>query len=171
LLEKQFGWKGILSEPATFYHSDLLNFRRANIDKRAVFSISGAKVQFNETRNRALSTIDVFSDKDDWSKSRQNGTKYFVETVSLLGLLEFHKAPQTIGFLSIDTEGSEYEILRYFDFSKFESDFISIEHNFTNNREMIFELLSGNGYKRVHPKISFGDDWYIPEGRNEITFD
>jgi hypothetical protein len=52
-------------------------------------------------------------------------------------------------YLSIGTEGSEYEILSHFDFSRYQFRIITREHNYTPLRRDIFNLLSGNGYKRV----------------------
>ena len=46
----------------------------------------------------------------------ENGAKYKVETISLNDMLELHNAPLIIDYLSIDTEGSEYEILSCLDF-------------------------------------------------------
>ena len=43
--------------------------------------------------------------------SRTKGIKYEVETISLEDFLEKYNAPNIIDYLSIDTEGSEYEIL------------------------------------------------------------
>ena len=68
-----------------------------------------------------------------------------------------------IDYLSIDTEGSEFEILNSFDFSKFKFRIITCEHNYTPMREKIFELLTKNGYTRVFKEISFNDDWYVSD--------
>lgn len=52
------------------------------------------------------------------SNLRKKGKNYHVETVSLLDLLNEHNAPYEIDYLSIDTEGSEFDILKAFDFKK-----------------------------------------------------
>src|SRR5262249_46423897 len=64
LLEKEFSWNGILSEPARIWHAELRRNRNANIDTRCVWSQSGATINFNEVTLAALSTINSFSSSD-----------------------------------------------------------------------------------------------------------
>ncbi len=161
LLETHLGWTGILSEPARGWHAALERNRRCTIDKRCVWSQTGDRVFFNEVDDRELSTVKVFSGSDGHAKSRRRGTIYEVETVSLLDLLREHHAPKIIDYLSIDTEGSEFEILREFDFSQFSFRAVTVEHNFTPMREKIHHLLTGNGYVRVFEEFSEWDDWYL----------
>ena len=84
-----------------------------------------------------------------------------MSTISLYDMLKKHNAPQFIDYLSIDTEGSEYEILNAFDFSAYRFGCITVEHNFTPMREKIFNLLSQNGYERKFTEFSRFDDWYV----------
>ena len=86
---------------------------------------------------------------------------YQVETVCLKDLLDFHKAPKHIEFLSIDTEGSEFEILNGFDFQSYTFGAICVEHNFGPTQEPINSLLTKNGYVQIHSDLSEFDDWYI----------
>ncbi len=108
-----------------------------------------------------LSTINDFSSLDGHSKSREIGEKYMVDTISLIDLLNQHNAPKDIDYLSIDTEGSEYEILNAFDFKKYKIKIITCEHNYTPNRDKINLLLTSNGYERKYETISNFDDWYV----------
>lgn len=101
------------------------------------------------------------SDGDKHKSLRKRGRKYKVNTISLLDLLMKHKASQKIDYLSIDTEGSEYEILNAFDFDAFDIKIITCEHNFTPMREKIFEFLTKHGYERKHVVASHCDDWYV----------
>ena len=110
-----------------------------------------------------LSTIDAFSATDSHATIRTQGINYQVETISLNDLLRRHQAPTMIDYLSIDTEGSEFEILSHFDFSEFRFRTITCEHNGTEAREKIFDLLTANGYVRKHPELSKFDDWYVLE--------
>lgn len=173
ILEKYFGWNGILSEPARTWESELRKNRDCIIDTRCVYESSLNMVEFSETLNPnsefsvsspELSTITRFTNNKDWASNirKNNSIKYLVETVSLNDLLFQHNAPYNIGYLSIDTEGSELEILRNFDFTKHKIEIISIEHNHNKtNRNEIFELLVKNGYTRKFDNIFGADDIYV----------
>ncbi|MBT8545252.1 FkbM family methyltransferase [Polynucleobacter paneuropaeus] len=84
-----------------------------------------------------------------------------MKTISLADLLIKHNAPKVIDYLSIDTEGSEYEILSHFDFESHQINIITIEHNYTEMREKIYNLLVSKGYKRKYLGLSKWDDWYV----------
>lgn len=162
ILEKHYNWKGILVEPSRGFRKDLVENRDSIIDYRCVYHESGSSVKFNETTNGYLSTIDKYSDGDQWKKHRVKGQKYKVETVTLEDLLDEYNAPKVIEYLSIDTEGSEYDILQCFNFNKYAFKIITVEHNFIlNSREKINRLLEFNGYKRILEEVSKVDDWYI----------
>jgi len=167
LLEEKFNWKGILAEPAKLWHKKLESNRKAFIDKNCVWKTSGETLLFNEvddeSHNGELSTIDSFSNFDNHRNVRKLGSKYNVNTISLIDLLNKFDAPKKIDYLSIDTEGSEFEILNAFDFNKFDIKIITCEHNYTSMQSKIFELLSKNGYKRKYCEFSLQDDWYVRE--------
>lgn len=163
LLESEFNWTGILAEPAIGWQEALIKNRPAAIlDFRGVWRNSGTFVTFLESAEPELSTIESFRKADLHAMSRKRSKNtYEVQTISLMDLLNEHQAPKLIDYLSIDTEGSEYEILSTFDFDKFTFNIITVEHNFTSNREKIFNLLLENGYQRRLSDISSFDDWYV----------
>jgi hypothetical protein len=84
-------------------------------------------------------------------------------------VLNYHNAPKHIDFLSVDTEGSEFEILNAFDFSQHSFGASCVEHNFSGNRERVTALLLSNGYCLVYQNLSDFDDWII-FGANEDTY-
>lgn len=85
-----------------------------------------------------------------------------VDTISLNDLLDKYNAPADIQFLSIDTEGSEFDILEAYDFQRRRIRSICVEHNFVEpKRQSIRSLLINNGYKQVFEQISNFDDWYV----------
>lgn len=161
LLEKEFGWKGVLAEPARCWHKRLTSNRSAAIETKCVWSTSGSILKFNEVVLGELSTINSFSSTDFHRETRKAGRTYDVETISLNDLLAKHNAPQLVDYLSIDTEGSEFEILSSFDFSRHCFSVITCEHNYTPVRQEICSLLARNGYVRKYQELSDCDDWYV----------
>lgn len=160
-MEERYSWNGILAEPARCWQEKLISNRSAQIDTRCVWARTGEKITFPEADVAVLSTAKLFCESDHHAKLRSRGSGYNVETISLNDLLDFHKAPDVIDYLSIDTEGSEFMILENFDFSKREIKIITCEHNFAPDREKIYRLLTNNGYIRKYECISECDDWYV----------
>ncbi|WP_373481321.1 FkbM family methyltransferase [Geminocystis sp.] len=161
-LEKNLQWTGILAEPAKFWHPYLKQNRKSLIDTRCVWEKTGEILEFNEVKSEAeLSTIKSFTNADHHGKSRIDGDNYQVYTISLEDLLLTYNAPKKIDYLSIDTEGSEFSILNAFDFSKYQINIITVEHNYTFQREEIFKLLTKNGFSRKFIEFSMWDDWYV----------
>jgi FkbM family methyltransferase len=161
LLENRFSWNGILAEPAYVWREQLLANRTAHISFNCVSDSTGAAVDFIEASDAKISTIASFAKKNNHLEVRKNGKKYTVETVSLVDLLKHYEAPHHIDYLSIDTEGNELEILENFNFEEYSFSVITCEHNYSGNREKIFNLLSSKGYKRKFENISKFDDWYV----------
>ncbi|QWD37543.1 FkbM family methyltransferase [Polynucleobacter paneuropaeus] len=161
LLEKDFGWMGILAEPAKVWHADLKINRSASVDFDCVWSKSGEVINFTVAPEAEYSTISSFTQKDSHASARNKGETYPVKTISLNDLLVRHQAPSKIDYLSIDTEGSELEILEAFDFDKYAISVITCEHNFSSQRSKIYDLLTSQGFIRVFEGFSRWDDWYI----------
>lgn len=163
LLEKAYGWTGILAEPARSWHAALRRNRpTARIETDCVWSRSGLTLPFDEVDIAEFSSIDRYSAANFRHSARPIATQYEVATISLNDLLKKYRAPQVIDFLSIDTEGSEFEILSHFDFSRHRFNAIVCEHNYSPMRERIFELLTAQGYVRKFQELSRVDDWYAP---------
>lgn len=161
LLEKRFGWRGILAEPAQIWHEALKRNRSASIEFDCVWKESGKALKFNVVPDATLSTITEFNNRDFHADKRKSGEIYEVQTISLQDLLKRHGAPAEIDYLSIDTEGSEFEILSNFDFSSYNISVITCEHNYTLDRQRIFDLLRSKGYERKFSSLSKWDDWYV----------
>lgn len=161
LLEKEFGWSGILAEPGKIWHEMLFKNRNVPIEESCIWSSSGEELIFKEVKLASLSTLQGFGEDDNHSKSRTDAKTYKVKTLSLLDLLLKYKAPKVIDYISIDTEGSELEILKNFDFEKFKFRVMTIEHNYLPLRNEIYQLLTSKGYLRIHEEFSHFDDWYI----------
>ena len=100
---------------------------------------------------------------NDYAKGLTEGHVYEVTTVSLNDLLDQYGAPNKIDYISIDTEGSEFEILRTFNFTKYDVEIFTIEHNNNAYREDVAKLLESKNYIRI-PSGRFTpgfEDWFI----------
>ena len=162
LLEKKYNWIGILVEPLPAWHSDLRKNRNCTIDTRCLWSSSNQNLEFIDVKEKELSTIKIFANSDSHSELRKKSSTIKVKTVSLIDLLKFYNAPKIINYMSVDTEGSELDILKDFPFDNYKFNFISIEHNYGQNREKLKELLYKNGYKTFLNNLSKWDDWFVP---------
>ena len=163
LLEKEFNWSGILSEPAKSWHKNLEENRTSFIEHKCVWESSDIELEFNETDDPVYSTISNFNSLDFHASHRKKGSKYKVKTIALLDLLRKYNAPKIIDYLSIDTEGSEYKILKAFDFNQYQFRVVTCEHNYHKNRIKIFDLLSDKGYSLKYNGLSKWDDWYVKD--------
>jgi FkbM family methyltransferase len=161
LLEKYFNWKGILAEPALVWHDSLRMNRNCIIDTRCIWKTSGIDIIFNQTESPELSKIDSVI-TNDWAKDIRdvNATKYTVRTVSLVDLLIEHQAPHDIDYISVDTEGSEFDILDAFDFNAYRVKLWTIENSLRKKDWNVYELMLSKGYTRIYEGISEYDDWY-----------
>jgi FkbM family methyltransferase len=100
-------------EPRPISDEDLWLMRRIDelhLNYPCVWIESNATLTFTQTNEWGLSTIDAFRSSDGYSKQRKNGKKCEVRTISLTDMLEKYNAPRMIDYLSIDTEGGEFDI-------------------------------------------------------------
>jgi len=168
-LEKVFNWNVILAEPAKIWRDSLLLNRNCLIDTRCVYSKSNSKLPFLEVKkdkniSYGASSLLEFANNGDWASNLRlkNNNQYEVKTISLNDLLEEYNAPKKIDFMSIDTEGSELEIIEKFNFEKYKIRFLCIEHNFVNPIKKKLDLiLKKNGYRQIYKKFSEFDYWYV----------
>jgi hypothetical protein len=101
--------------------------------------------------------------KNDLHASRRIvNSNYKVNTLSLNDLLLENNAPKEIDFVSIDTEGSEIEIIQQFDFKKYHIKIVIIEHNYDRKRRIrLREIFDQNNFRPVFTKLSGPDFWFV----------
>jgi len=160
LLEKKYNWKGICVEPIP-KNFELLCKNRPNsfCCDNAVYKESDKNVIFDIANSYDL--LSGISEKIICHKSKvdYNKTQIIVKTITFNDLLEKYDAPLFIDYLSLDTEGSELEILQSVDLQKYTFGLIDVEHNYVEPiRTQIKELLTSNGYEYI--KQNYYDDCY-----------
>lgn len=162
LLEKRYGWRGILAEPNPTFHRRLRRERGVAIEHDCVWERTGAKASFLCTDKPAFSRLATLAPDDVFERQGRRSVAREIEvpTVSLADLLDRHDAPGSIDYVSVDTEGAERAILEAYDFGRRVS-LWTVEHNFTPEREAVHALMERRGYTRRFPEFSRFDDWYV----------
>jgi len=169
MLEKEFGWKGLLIEPNHSSHDSIAACRSATLERRAGASQSGLKLQFQEMVNAGEHSRIVGTGGHSMPGAKT--AQYEVETVTLNEVLDGMDAPTEIDFLSLDTEGSEVDILGGLDLQKYKFNVMVIEHNFNQDTQNALErILKPFGYKLVLPQISGFEAWYVHESVKSVGF-
>ena len=159
LLESIYGWKGICVEPNPTKFRELVSNRTSNLCDRAVFNTTDKDVEFIVAYNEDLSGITVCLDKYKDQIDKKGKKVIMVKTITITDLLDLYSAPSFIHYLSLDTEGSELEILRCLNFDRYAFGRIDVEHNFVEpRRSLIRQLLSTHGYVFMHANQQ--DDCY-----------
>jgi FkbM family methyltransferase len=163
-LERSYGWKGICVEalPAEF---ELCKKNRECICiQAAAYSTSGLVLDFvvSEVLSGIRENIDCYLNVKTSDKSISVTTKTVTE------MLDENGAPNFIEYLSIDTEGSEFEVLKGIDFSKYSFGYVTIEHNNVEPRRSNMRgILLENGY--VYLGENHCDDNYVNSRFEELT--
>jgi FkbM family methyltransferase len=151
LLEKHFGWRGICTEPNPKLFERLQRNRSCTLSPACVYRNSGERMRF--VLADAYGGLEELAREDQHVEKRNAyaavGDVIEVTTLSLMDLLDQQEAPAVIDYLSIDTEGSELAILEGIDWSRYQFRCITVEHNFTEQRQGIQQLLEAQGYRRL----------------------
>lgn len=168
LLEKSFGWTGVLAEPSPQWHEALRRNRpEAEIVTDCIYATTGETLDFFVSENGELSTLEQFRQSDATSmpgnaKSRNaKGHHHKVHSLALNDLFKRHMDDAPIDYMSVDTEGSELLILETFDFARYGPKIITVEHNHSDAEAGLDQLLAKNGYQRYFTAYTQFDAWYV----------
>ena len=170
MLENSYDWKGVLSEPSPQWH-DLLRKNRTNtkIITKCIWSESRKKLDFFMSDVGVLSTINEFIESDKSSmpgntlERKKSGKVISVETISLDDVIKEYFDDVVPSYVSIDTEGSEFEILKGFSLDIYRPKVFTIEHNFTDYQNKIDQLMISHNYIRIFRDLTTFDAWYVSE--------
>ena len=165
LLEKVFGWTGLLVEPIPRSFKEIEESRTSLAIHGAVTSIDTDSITVFEMPASNLSKLASL----ETQKNRlRKGICHTVRGYSINTLMKDHLSRREIDFLSIDVEGSEFEILEKVDFDYFKFGAICVEHNFSPSAKAIRNLLENNGYVVQFEKYSGNDFWFINSSNENL---
>jgi FkbM family methyltransferase len=169
MLETNRSWRGVLAEPDPQWHDALKKNRpNAKIITDCIYNQSGQKMRFISSAVGVLSSLKVHAEDDSDgplsgnSKSRMaKFNEVEVSTISLNDVFEDYFNGEPIEYMSVDTEGSEYEILSAFNFNKYRPSVVTVEHNYTDAQTKLDKLFNNNGYIRIFSELTNFDAWYV----------
>ncbi|KRT15831.1 hypothetical protein ASU31_12665 [Pedobacter ginsenosidimutans] len=158
-LEKNRGWNGILCEPAKQFKESITKTRTAVFSNTPIYSHSNHTVNFSESKNGEFSSIKQRLDENYINNEQQE--EYPLKTLSFNDLCRQNNCTK-IDYLSVDTEGSEFEILSTINFSEINIGCISVEHNFDYKRYLkIKNLLNSNNFIEIAKDIFVWDSIFV----------
>jgi FkbM family methyltransferase len=159
VLETEFAWTGLCAEPNPKMFAQLRNNRQCVVSDACIAGVSGEEVDFIFAGAFGGMTRHCSADlhRERRAAYASAGQVGRLVTISLDDFLRSHRAPYNIDYLSIDTEGSELEILMNFPFERWNIRLITVEHNNTPQKDSIFDLLRRHGYQRTECQW---EDWY-----------
>ena len=158
-LERHLGWVGVCVEPLPWASIAGRGNRRAHWVEAAAFSSDGM-AEF--CTDGVLSGVPEHIDRWPEVLSKPRIT---VRTRTLTSILDEWRlgagpALRHFDYLSIDTEGSELEVLHGIDFDRYSFGFVSIEHNeMEPRRAEMRRYLEARGYSFL--RANHWDDDYV----------
>jgi hypothetical protein len=159
ILEKNFKWKGVICEPDIRLHSNILTKRKCFLETKPVSNSLNKNIYF------------YFKGLyDSYTSFHADPSAKKLKSISLNNLIKKYQLGKNIDYISIDTEGNELDIIKNFNFNKYNVKIFTIEHNFKQKiREKIYKILIKNNYQRMFKYISYMDDWYIKKNYNKFN--
>ena len=149
LLEQQFNWHGICIEAAP-KHLWSLSHRKCKVLSAVISDVEDGWVQFENRHHDGMSGIigEVFKNKvvSEFSET--------MPTTTLGRVLRDFRAPKLIDYMSIDTEGAEYSIMKGFPFEEYIVRLLTIE----GTSELCREMLRKHGYVFLH-QMTYDELW------------
>ena len=153
LLEKQFGWTGILIDPIPSHYESMKQTRHCKLIHGAITAEHQESVLIEEL---------PASDLSRFVKKRKIFKKiHEVKALTLQEVIDQNLTSKEIDFLSIDIEGEDLEILKSLDLSRYKIKAICVEHNFRKGSDKIIDFMHKNGYELVYIEFSKNDYWFV----------
>ncbi|WP_208987849.1 MULTISPECIES: FkbM family methyltransferase [unclassified Pseudovibrio] len=157
LFERALGWSGLLVEPNSDCWEQICSRRDADLDKRAAWSSGGGALRFfcadTSEYSGMLSVV---------GQGTKPGREIEVPIARTEDILVQHNVPDHIPFISIDTEGTELEVLKGIDFSRRTFDFLCVEHNHNSKQQdALVAFMKLQGYVVTQPELSGADYWFV----------
>ncbi len=154
--EKNFNWKGINIEPIPYIYNKLKENRTNSINLNCAISNEECDdvpfllgIGYTEMLSGLVKSYDPrHLQRMDTENIYHNSRKeiIYVKTRTLESIFDEYNVKH-INYLSIDTEGSEFDVIKSINFDKVFIDIIDFENNYLDVGEPIIEYLKNKDYK------------------------
>ena len=160
---EELGWNGICVEPNPDMFEKLEKARRCSCVNSAIGS-KNKQAKFTKINGDAcmLSGLSEFLTNNDKERIKNETTnrsgqieEINVNVITFDELLNDSNITK-VDYISIDTEGSEFEILKNINFSKYDISVLTVENNYNDNERR--EYMRKQGYRIIK---CLWDDIYI----------
>lgn len=153
--EKELNWTGVCFEPIPNIFNKLKENRSCICLNKAVYN-ENTTIDFMHNEGYTEMLSGIISTYDEKHKNRiKNEINYYggssqilqVETIKLVDVINNYNF-STIDYLSIDTEGSELQVLEGIDFTQIHINIIGIEVNYDGSADhlKIKQILQNNNF-------------------------
>jgi len=153
LLEKNFGWTGILIDPIPSHFESMKLNRKSKLIHGAITPNHQESVLIEELPASDLST---FVNKRKMFRKIHQVKAYTLQEVIIQNL-----SSNEIDFLSIDIEGNDIDILKSLDLNTYKIKAVCVEHNFREGSIEIITYMDKYGYDLVNSEFSKNDYWFV----------
>jgi len=153
--EKELNWKGICIEPQNDMVKLLKEQRSSIILNHGVYN-KKTELEFCKTISGLSGIVETY--ENEHIKRINNESKnlkiqnivYKIQVDTLENVFDKYKV-DTVDYMSLDTEGSEYEVLQGINYDKVKINIIDIEDNYPNSEKSksIHNFLSSKQFKYI----------------------
>ena len=160
LLERRFGWQGIVVEANPRWFKEVCKNRACVVLNYAIFNKSGQELEFVDAGAVGGLLSHIHDDLHAAFRKEhiEKGAVIKVQTIHGDQVFQQLDVPKLIDYLSVDTEGSEFEVLLSINFNEWKVCLLTVEHGGNEEkREKVWDYLSQFGYKRY--RVWF-EDWF-----------
>ena len=146
-LEMKRGWSGLLVEAQPDRKQVLERYRPNSIVESCAISDEEKEISFT-VADSISGMEDAMAPQHVKRVADMKSASIRLKTVTLQSLLDKHNLHR-IDYFSLDVEGAELQVLRSIDFSKVRIDLLTVEIDYAERMQDIYEHLASRGFRLI----------------------
>ncbi|KAG7355004.1 methyltransferase FkbM domain containing protein [Nitzschia inconspicua] len=150
LVLERHGWKGLCVEPNPIYWYGLSHRKCTVVGALVGGTKQKVQVKFRGVYGGILGNMDQKLANRKKEPDAATEDRY---TAPIMEVLKIYRVPQTIDYMSLDVEGSEYEIMKDFPFEEYKIKILTVERP----SNALKDLLLSKGYIELKTLAWWGE--------------